>query len=328
MIYADIYTFLEKIERSKRVSSFFWFGPMFWFVAKKPEEIKIILNSDETFDKTDHGLSVIVEHGMLTDGGEKYKLERKSISPFFSTSNLRRFFPIINKKMSEFIKRFDSDLPSSEFNITSHVMDFAMDTIFSTMFNIDHVPIEKRLQLLKSMEQFLAIGSEKIFKFWLTCDYFFKRSEHYDDWLKHRGIIFDYLGHMAEKNEKNFQNNNESEKLVTLVDFLYQIRHTMSYNETMDSMFWFLGASYETTGSQIPHILLLLAMNPEQQEKCYQEICDVLSSPDDEVTENMCSELKYLERCCKEGLRLIPAALILARKVNQDLKLGNKSLNL
>lgn len=261
---------------------------------------------------------------MLVEGGEKCKLQRKSISPFFFTSNLRRFIPTFNKKISEFIVRFDDCLVSEEFNITPSVMDFAMDTMFSTMFNIDHVPIEKRSQLVESMEIFMTIGSEKLFKLWLTIDFFFKRSEHYNDWVKHRGVIFDYLAKLADENEQNFQNNKNCEKLVTIIDFLYQIRQTITYEEMLENLYWLFVASYETTGSQIPHILLLLAMNPEHQEKCYEEISNTLSSPDDEVTEEMCSEFKYLERCCKEGMRLIPAAVILARQVKEDIKLGRR----
>lgn len=309
-------------ERPRSESLSAWCGPMFWFVPKKPEELKIIFNSEETFDKPDHGLNVLSEHGLLNEGGEKYKLQRRTINPFFVPSNLKKFFPVINNKMSGFIERFDKKIPSDEFNISSYVMDFTLDTIFSTMFNIDQVPIEKRHQLIESMEIFLAIGSVKIFKFWLNIDFFFERSQYYDDWVKHRGVIFDFIRKLAQKNEHNFQNQIEAEKKKTFIDYLYQIRHQLTFEETIEDIFVLLIGSYETTGSALPHILLLLAMNPEHQEKCYQEICDVLSSPDDEVTEDKWNKLKYLERCIKEGMRLIPAAVILARKVKEDLKLG------
>lgn len=44
--------------------------------------------SEETSEKTDHGVSFYLEHGLLTDGGEKYKLQRRTIMPYFVPSNL------------------------------------------------------------------------------------------------------------------------------------------------------------------------------------------------------------------------------------------------
>lgn len=301
-----------------------WVGHMFWLVVKKPEEIKIILNSQETFDKPDHGVNILVEHGLLTEGGEKYKLQRKTVNPFFVASNLKKFFPIINRKVGEFINRFDDRLPSEEeeFNISPGIMDFTLDTIFNTMFNIPHVPEEKRLQFLENMDNVMSIASMKIFKFWLNIDFIFRCSEYYSSWVKHRGGLFKFIEKLVDENEVNFQNGNKREKCITFTDYLYKIRETLTYQETLEDILLLVAASYETTGSVIPHILLLLAMNQEHQDKCFQEISEILSSPEDEVTEEKSNKFNYLERCIKEGLRLIPAAMVLARKAKQDLKLG------
>lgn len=313
---------LKNIEEPQKISRSCWVGHMFWLVVKKPEEIQIILNSEETFDKPDHGLNVLVEHGLLNEGGEKYKLQRKTINPFFVPSNLKKFFPVINKKMSEFLDRFDARIPSGEFDITSQIMDFTLDTIFNTMFNIPHVAEEKRLQLLENLDEFILVASMKIFKIWLNIDFIFKRSQYYTRWVKHRGMVFKFIEELVEENEQNFQNGNEQVKSISFIDYLYKIRQTLSYEETLEDVFVLLASSFETTGSVLPHILLLLAMNQEHQENCFQEISQILLSPEDEVTEEMWNEMKYLERCIKESLRLIPAAVILARKVKKDLKLG------
>jgi cytochrome P450 family 313 len=90
-----------------------------------------------------------------------------------------------------------------------------------------------------------------------------------------------------------------------------------------DFIILFFG-SFDTSGSTIGHILLLLAMNPECQEKLYEELKSVLKSQDDAVNEDKINQLSYLNLVIKEGMRLIPAVLILSRQVTNPLKLGEK----
>jgi cytochrome P450 len=83
--------------------------------------------------------------------------------------------------------------------------------------------------------------------------------------------------------------------------------------------------SFDTSGSTIGHILLLLAMNPKCQEKLYGELKSVFKSHDDEVNEDKLNQLSYLNLVIKEGMRLLPAVLIFSRQVTKPLKLGEKN---
>lgn len=166
------------------------------------------------------------------------------------------------------------------------------------------------------------IACIRMFKVWLAFDFIFKLSKYYEEWIEHRNIGFGFVADVIKENEENFQKGREQIKMNTLVDLLYQIRGTMSYDEMVQSVFLMVAAGFETSGGSIPHILLLLAMNPEHQEKCYQEISSVLTSPDGEVTEKVLKECNHLDNCIKEGLRLITPVLVLSRKVKEDLNLG------
>jgi cytochrome P450 len=325
-LYSDIYTTFCKITRSVQQSFFFWFGPMFWLHVKTPEEIKIILNAEESFEKTDHGLNLFLEHGLLTDGGEKYRLQRRTIVPFLAISNLKKFVPFINKKMSEFIVKFDVKVQNEQFDLTPDTLKFSLSATLRTTLNIDHVADEKISEISKAFRMIGHLSSIRMFKFWLAFDFIFKRSKYYNEWLKHRKTGFGFVESVIEENEKNYQCGCKQIKKETIVDVLYQIRHTMTYDEMLQSVYLLIGAGFDTTGTAIPQtLLLLLAMNPEHQENCYQEISSVLTSPDDDVTEEKFYQLKYLERCIKEGMRLISPALILSRKVTKDLKLGKNT---
>lgn len=300
---------------------------MFWLFVKKPEEIKIILNAEETFDKSDHGVNMFLEYGLLTDCGEKYKLQRRTIMPFFGLSNLKKFFPSINEKMDEFIERFDRELPSKEFDLTPYTLDFSLSAILKSFLDIDHVSIEERSKLIEAFRMIGHIASVRIFKFWLAINFIFKHSKYYGEWTKHRKTGFGYVEQVIKENEENFQSGRPQTKQNTLVDLLYQIRGSVSYEEMVQSVYLLISAGFETSGVSMSNVLLILAMNQDKQEECYQEIRSVLTSSEEKVTEEKYDELKHLERCIKEGLRLIAPVLALSRKVKKDLKLGQCSLN-
>lgn len=115
----------------------------------------------------------------------------------------------------------------------------------------------------------------------------------------------------------------------------------MTYDDVKDEVVTFRGAGFETTGKVgfhienkqrevnlfpqkvIPGTLLLLAMNPQAQDKLVVEIFSVFSSDDDEVDEENINKMICLNLVLKESLRLIPAALYFAREVNDDVKLSS-----
>jgi cytochrome P450 len=71
--------------------------------------------------------------------------------------------------------------------------------------------------------------------------------------------------------------------------------------------------------------LFLLGENPSCQEKVHEEL-DIVFRPErshDDVTFEDLKELKYLENCIKESMRLFAPAPLMSRTLHSDLKLGN-----
>lgn len=66
----------------------------------------------------------------------------------------------------------------------------------------------------------------------------------------------------------------------------------------------------------------MLAMHPEMQDKCYEEISSVLPNKEDDLGYDELSKLDYVERCLKETMRLFPTVPVVARKVDKDFQLS------
>lgn len=59
------------------------------------------------------------------------------------------------------------------------------------------------------------------------------------------------------------------------------------------------------------------------KEKCLQEIDTIFGDSDRPCTFQDTLEMKYLERCIMETLRMYPPVPAIAREIQQDLPLGN-----
>lgn len=58
------------------------------------------------------------------------------------------------------------------------------------------------------------------------------------------------------------------------------------------------------------------------QEKVIQELDEIFGDSDRPATFQDTLEMKYLERCLMETLRMYPPVPLIARNINKDLKLG------
>lgn len=68
----------------------------------------------------------------------------------------------------------------------------------------------------------------------------------------------------------------------------------------------------------------MLAIYPEMQDKCYEEIRSVLPNKEDELSYDDLSKLDYVERCLKETMRLFPTVPVVARKVDINFNLNGR----
>ena len=80
-------------------------------------------------------------------------------------------------------------------------------------------------------------------------------------------------------------------------------------------------AGIDTTGNTLAFLLCDLAVNPDHQEKLYNEIVEVVGERG-RVTEAKLKKLRYLKACLHESQRMKPAVMGFNRETQQDMVLG------
>jgi cytochrome P450 family 4 len=70
------------------------------------------------------------------------------------------------------------------------------------------------------------------------------------------------------------------------------------------------------------HVILLLAMHPNIQEKVFAELKEVFPNKDSYITAEDLKQLVYLEMAIKESMRLLTVVPLYCRRVTGDITLS------
>lgn len=78
----------------------------------------------------------------------------------------------------------------------------------------------------------------------------------------------------------------------------------------------------DSVGSATAFTLYFLAKYQDVQERVYEELRTVFRTQNENITMEHLQNMKYLEQCVKETLRLAPSIPLIARVLTEDVKLG------
>lgn len=76
----------------------FWFGPLLLVMVDRPEDLKIVLNSDRCLDKVDPYQFFHVDRGLFASAAKLWKPHRKVLMPSFAPKVIDGFLPAFTEK--------------------------------------------------------------------------------------------------------------------------------------------------------------------------------------------------------------------------------------
>lgn len=173
-------------------------------------------------------------------------------------------------------------------------------------------------------------------RFWRRSDFLFsfsKDKKRYDECLEiihtfTRGVV--EIRREALLKAENEQSNDENENLgikkkMALLDILLKSTvdgQPLSNADIIEEVNTFMFAGHDTVTVATCFSLYLLSQNSEAQQKAYEEVSRIVG---DDLSVfpsyNQLLEMKYLECCIKEALRLFPPVPLIGRNLEEDLKL-------
>lgn len=218
---------------------------------------------------------------------------------------------IIHKRMHIFFYRFDMF-----FNLTK--LKVKHDKLLKTIHNLTEKVFRYKKNLyMKELENGNNSSNKKNSV----------ETDLHEHSLKHSSDSIELNRTKGLWDDLDVQDNNDiGEKIrPAFLDLMIETSFAggdLSDEEIKEEVNTIMFEGHDTTAVGSSFVLCLLGLYQDVQEKVWQEQYHIFGNSDREATFSDTIEMNYLERVILETLRLYPPVPIIARKINEDVKLG------
>ncbi|EAK0807873.1 cytochrome P450 [Campylobacter coli] len=270
-------------------------------------------------------LSPLLGESIFTTNGEVWKKQRELLRPSFEMTRISKVFNLMSEAVSDMMKRFEKYPNASIIEVDEAMTFVTADVIFRTIMSskLDEEQGKKILDAFVTFqEQSVHTAMRRMFRFpkWLSYVLGDRKRAKAGDVIRQAlsDIIKPRYDAVSSGKAENFEDILGS--LLLVVDA--QTNQRFSFEEILDQVAMLFLAGHETTASSLTWTLYLLSLYPEEQEKAYKEIIQVLQGKNIQILH--LKQFRYLTHIFKESLRLYPPVGFFAREAKKDTQVRDK----
>uniref|UniRef100_A0A1I8Q1E1 Cytochrome P450 n=1 Tax=Stomoxys calcitrans TaxID=35570 RepID=A0A1I8Q1E1_STOCA len=263
--------------------------------------------------------------GLLVSSGSKWSYRRKMLTPAFHFSILQTFNDILREESLKLLKKLQC-MPKEEIEVNDIVTEFTLNNVIETALGVSLDDLVGSAQYRKTIHDIEEVILERIYNPLMFYDIIFRIFGRYKKHKHDLKIASDFSSRIIQKKREEYRQKQAQQKdngeeideygkkkryamLDTLLD--EESKGNIDHEGICDEVNTFMFEGYDTTSTCLIFTILNLALHPEAQEKCRQELANIgdFSS----LTVFDFNKLDYLECVIKETLRLYPSVPFIAR---------------
>ncbi|XP_045033223.1 cytochrome P450 4c3-like [Daphnia magna] len=336
------------------------YGPIYrvWLCTRpfvtlsSPELVQKILASSKHITKSSDYLNFSNWLGncMFTSTGAHWKNRRRLVTPGFHFQNHNNFIDIFNEKSLNCAAEFERIIDTqgdTEIDVTHLMAKCALNIICETAMG-QQTKLEKEKEIyVSNIHRICQIFVERVNRPWLSNDWIYKLSslgresercinalhaftkkvtrDRREILERHPNTCFDKIESSEIEKGKP-----QSKSRFAIVDWLIQASNKgadLDDNGIREEIDLITFAGYDTTSAAMVWLLYLIAKHPKHQQLIVDELDSVFGGDQDRpCTTQDISELKYLECCIKETMRLYPSVPFVMRSLTEDVEIGGYTI--
>ncbi|XP_045494873.1 cytochrome P450 4C1-like isoform X1 [Colias croceus] len=319
-------------------------GPVKVIIVHHPEDVEAVIQGTK-YNSKGYLYSFIepwLKDGLLLSKGKKWHIRRKMMTPAFHFNILNNFKPVIERNAESLLKDIQNEISKPETDISPLINNFALNSICETAMGTA-LDKESNSFSKKYKESIYKLGQYAVYRaqrIWMYPDFIFNLTRIGRKQKEILKILTSFRRKVVEKRREygiklqieqdqilddDSYNVEGGKRRMVLLDILLQAEKDgfiddKGVGEEVDT---FMFGGHDTTSIALKFTLMLLANHQEAQDKIIEEYKSILNSMSCPVTIGDLSQMKYLECCIKESLRLYPPLPTITRNIDQTLKLGN-----
>ncbi|ODM98334.1 Cytochrome P450 4C1 [Orchesella cincta] len=263
-------------------------------------------------------------------GGEKWRARRKMLTRPFMYKSLQMHFNCFHKHCERLVSRLENKF--SDNAATGVALESLKQCIFGisseTLMGVDIENSEDGIHFCNNLDQIMNLMTLRAYRPWLLIPALWTLSAEKRRMKKIIDDMKKVIHKVMEKyREKVSAGEGDADELSnTMIEVM--LRNGESEKSIFDELAIMLTVANESTPYVLELALFLLACHPEHQELCRQEIDEVFQDPfmlkNGVLKFDALKELKQVERCIQESLRINPIVTIMRRlesplKINEEL---------
>ncbi|XP_075982145.1 uncharacterized protein LOC142980547 [Anticarsia gemmatalis] len=306
------------------------------------EDVEVILSSMKYSEKSEiyKILKPWLSEGLLLSKGYKWQERRKILTPTFHFNILRQFSHILEENGKRLVdslrkvvgKPTDVVPVLSEFTLNS-ICETAMGTILSeeasatsykdAIYDLGFIFFQRFSKLFYFFDVIFNNSplGKKQKKYLETAHGFTKKViKERRNYIDQYGVQFNYD---EDVDEDTFVY--KKKKKTAMLDLLLSAEKEGLIDDAgiQEEVDTFMFEGHDTTASGLTFCFMILANNKDAQDKIYEELKEIFGDSNRPVSIDDLPNMRYLERCIKESLRLYPPVHFISRNLKEKVVLNN-----
>ncbi|KAG8004552.1 Leukotriene-B(4) omega-hydroxylase 2 [Nibea albiflora] len=319
-----------------------WFlGPFYHFVRLfHPDYVKPLLMAPASItvkDELIYGhLRPWLGKSLLISNGEEWSRKRRLLTPAFHFDILKNYVAMFNAStniMHDKWLRLVSE-GTTNLEMFDHVILMTLDSLLKCAFSYNsncQQSTSEYVMAIVELSDLIIDRRQRILHHW---DWIYWKTEQGKRFKKALSIVHRFTREVVQKHRAQISQQREKETDFTTVpqrkkDFVDIILLSkdedgqgLTDEEIQAEANTFMFAGHDTTASAICWTLYNLACHDHYQEKCRQEVMDLMQGRDEHTIEwEDLSNLPFTTMCIRESLRLHSPVQAVTRKYTHDMAL-------
>ncbi|CAH6779400.1 Cyp4f17 [Phodopus roborovskii] len=274
--------------------------------------------------------------GLLVSSGDKWSRHRRLLTPAFHFDILKSYVKIFNKSVNIMHAKWQrmTTKGSARLDMFEHISLMTLDSLQKCVFSFDSNCQESPSEYIAAILELSSLIIKRHYQLFLYADFLYYLTADGRRFRKVCDLVHNFTDAIIRERRRALNSQGVDEflkaktrsKTLDFIDVILLAKDEhgkeLSDEDIRAEADTFMFGGHDTTASGLSWTLYNLARHPEYQERCRQEVRELLRDREPEEIEwDDLAQLSFLTMCIKESLRLHPPVISISRCCIQDIVL-------